>query len=620
MVDNELGELRRSAVVMTFAPGAVVDFRAENTAISAVVAGLEEWDRSFLPPGLANPQVVFEPRLQRKLRVGGFRLPPVVWEGDADTNSRSALVAVRFPAWMQCPRCDTLARARDWAEDPGHAYRYCSACTAYNPGGRPVTVIPVRFVVACSAGHLDEFPWHDWVKHKTDCPRGQQPGAKLKLEARRAGLGGLILSCPSCGQERSMEGIFKANALRELGVFCKAQRPWLSIQTDPDGCVARTGEPQRELRVVQRGASNLFFPVSESALSIPPWADELQQILGMYWQPILDVTTPEGRRQFITLLAQSGLADSLRFLQVSADQLADLIEDRIDNITATDGEDLRLEEFRRLSTGVEVTGSGQKEFEIRTCEVPEALDEHMERLTSVTRLREVRALTGFTRIYPHDGGSSVVAPLTSTPVNWLPAIEVRGEGLFLSLREDVLQEWESRPAVVEAADSLRIRYEDDWHNRYPTRPPPLNLTARFLMLHTLAHALIRELTLECGYSTASLRERLYCRSDDSWMAGLLIYTATTDADGTLGGLARQGTPDRFERILVNAIEAQRWCSSDPLCIQGDMGADNAFSRAACHACCLVPETSCEHYNRFLDRALLVGHPDHPGIGFFETLR
>lgn len=619
MVDNELGELRRSSVVMTFAPGAVVDFRAEKAAISAVVAGLEEWDRSFTPPGLANPQVVFEPRLQRKLKVVGFRLPPVLWElGNSDSEDRRSLVAARFPTWMQCPQCDTLAQ--DWSSDPGHAYRYCASCTERAPGRQRVMVIPVRFVVACSAGHLDEFPWHRWVQHKSDCRRREQPNAKLKLESRRAGLGGLILSCPVCQEERSMEGIFKSQTLRSLGMSCKAQRPWLSVQTDPKGCVAASGELPRELRVVQRGASNLYFPITESALSIPPWADELQQTLGMYWSPILDAATETDRRAMVAMLARNVLAEPLRHLQISADRLADLIEERIKNIADVEGEDLRLEEYRRLSAGVDATEPGQKEFEIRASEVPAAIGDHIGSLASVTRLREVRALTGFTRIYPLDSGSSVVAPLTSTDVNWLPAIEVRGEGIFLSIAEKALLEWETKPKVIGTVDDLRKKYEEDWRQRYPNRPPPLTITPRFVMLHTLAHALIRELTLECGYSTASLRERLYVRDEGIGMAGVLVYTATTDADGTLGGLARQGTADRFERVLVNAIEAQRWCSSDPLCIEGEIGADSSFSIAACHACCLAPETSCEHYNRFLDRTLLVGHPNDPDIGFFHRLR
>lgn len=618
MADNELGELRRSSVVMTFAPGAVVDFRSEKAAVSAVIAGLEEWDRSFPPPGMANQQVVYEPRLQRKLRVEGFRLPPVTTDFRyTDQEDRRALVAARFPAWMQCPQCDTLAHASDWGNTPGHAYRYCASCTEDSPGQQLVMVIPVRFVVACSAGHLEEFPWHRWVQHKPECPRREQPSAKLRLRSVRAGLGGLILSCPACTQERSMDGIFRSDALR--GLRCRGQRPWLSVQTDPQECMAGAGEPQRELRVVQRGASNLYFPVTDSALSIPPWADELQQTLGIYWSPIVSDVTPADRRTFIAMLARGPLAEALQYLKLNAERLADLIEERVNNLAAIEGEDLRLEEYRRLSWGVDAVRAGQTEFEIRPSVIPAALNQHIESLACVTRLREVRALRGFTRIYPLDSGSSVIAPLTSTPVNWLPAIEVRGEGIFLSVKPDPLQEWESRTKVMRHVQELRNRYEADWRERYPNRPPPLQVTPRFVMLHTLAHTLIRELTLECGYSTASLRERLYVRDDAIGMAGVLVYTATTDADGTLGGLARQGTPDRFERILVNAIAAVRWCSSDPLCIEGQVGGQGSFSFAACHACCLAPETSCEHHNRFLDRTLLVGGPGKPELGFFSSL-
>ena len=169
MANNRLGELRRSAAVMTFGPGAVVDFRADGAPVSAVAAGLEEWDRGFPPAGLANPQRISEPRLQRKLSVGGFRLPPVVDEnwrnanGDPDPR---ALVAARFPEWLQCPQCDRLAPAGRWLQDPGRAYRYCARCTSLAPGQRKVFAVPIRFVMACENGHLDDFPWHGWVGHK----------------------------------------------------------------------------------------------------------------------------------------------------------------------------------------------------------------------------------------------------------------------------------------------------------------------------------------------------------------------------------------------------------------------------------------------------------------------
>jgi len=618
MANNKLGDLRRSSVVSTFAPGAVVDFRAGDAPVSAVVAGLEEWDRNFAPAGLTNPQVVYEARLQRKLGVDGFRLPPVSIDTSGGNHpDERALVAARFPQWLQCPRCDLIAPARQWANKPGYAYRYCAACTESNPGGQQVVVIPVRFVVACSAGHLSEFPWHTWVRHKPDCPALKGPNRKLKLTSERAGLGGLVLSCPVCKQRRSMEGLFKEDALG--GIRCEARRPWLSVERDPHGCGPRDDGPDPELRVVQRGASNLYFPVTDSALNIPPWADELQQALGMYWKPILDAATPEDRRKFITLLTAGPLAEALKYLRITADRLADLVEERLGNLNAVEGEDLRLEEYRRLGSGIGSEQRNQKEFEIRNSRVPGVLARWVLSLVRATRLREVRALKGFTRIYPPEGGAAGVAPLSSATTNWLPAIEVRGEGIFLALNQHTLKEWETSADVVAHVQELRARYEKDWKARHGDRAIVLDITPRFVLLHTLAHALIRELTLECGYSTASLRERLYVGDPEQRMAGLLIYTATTDSDGTLGGLARQGTPDRFERVMINAVEAMRWCSSDPLCLQGEIGGIDMFSIAACHACCLAPETCCEHHNRFLDRTLLIGRPENPALGFFNGL-
>src|SRR5262249_11790623 len=148
---------------------------------------------------------------------------------------------------------------------------------------------------------------------------------------------------------------------------------------------------------------------------------------------------------------------------------------------------------------------------------------------------------------------------------------------------------------------------------------PVEISARFLLLHTLAHALMREVTLECGYSTASLRERLYVSAGAAGMAGMLGYTATGDSDGTLGALQRQALPRRIQNILCNAIRVMEWCASDPLCLEGAVGGLDLFSLAACHGCCLAPETSCEQFNRYLDRALLVGTPMDPAVGFFREL-
>ena len=609
MPDNKLGDLRRSAVVMTFGPGSIVDFRADDGAVSAVAAGLEEWDRSFPPAGLANPQRISEPRLQKKLAVGGFRLPPVVdenWRGDDGKPDTRSLVAARFPEWLQCPQCDRVGPARKWADDAGRAYRFCGSCTAKAPGQKRVFVLPVRFVMACPGGHLDEFPWHFWVGHKAGCTN--KDNGFLTLKAEKPGLAGLVLSCPRCAVRKSMDGVFSARTW--TGFACRGHRPWL-----PEAREACTRTP----RTLQRGASNLYFPVIESALSIPPWSDALQEALGVYWSAIVNADEAD-RAGFIRMLARGDLKPVLDELNVTPAELAQRIEDRLKRYNDDAILDIRQEEYRQFVSGTDTRRDDAREFEVRNVAVPAKLKPFLRHIVRAVRLREVRAIRGFTRINPPgDPDSPDVAPLSTAPRDWLPAVEVRGEGIFLSLDPDALHQWEHRPAVQERAARIDAAWQAEWHERHDGKDAPWSITPRYVLIHTLAHALMRQLTLECGYSSASLRERLYVAAGQDGMCGLLIYTATSDSDGTLGGLQRQGQPARIERVVTAAIRAMEWCSSDPLCIESMISPAENLSLAACHACVLAPETACEQFNRFLDRAFLVGLPDDPDVGFFTQL-
>ena len=609
MANDRLGELRRSAALMTFGPGSVVDFRADDAAVSAVAAGLEEWDSSFRPPGLANPQRITEPRLQRKLSVGGFRLPPVVdenWRDEAGNPDRRALVAVRFPKWLQCPQCDRLAPASRWLHDPGRAYRYCARCTGKAPGQRKVFAVPVRFVMACAGGHLDDFPWHFWVGHEDDCQKRER--SDLYLRSERPGLAGLILSCYECKARRSMDGVFSARTWR--GSRCRGRRPWLAATNET--C-------DRQPRALQRGASNLYFPVLESALSIPPWSDSLQEALGVYWSSIVNAE-PKDRAGHIGFLARGDLAPVLRELGLNSNDLARQIEDRLTRYNDDAILNIRQEEYRQLVWGSDTTGNDAREFEVRNVPVPSRLCPFISRVVRVVRLREVRVLRGFTRINPPgDEDSPDIAAIAVRKQNWLPAVEVRGEGIFLAFNKERLHSWEAQDLVQYRARRVDEAWHKEWRQRYGEGDPPWCITPRYLLAHTFSHALMRQLTLECGYSTAALRERLYVSDGSDGMAGLLIYTATPDSDGTLGGLQRQGEAHRFERAVAAAIRAMEWCSSDPLCIQGMIAGADGLSLAACHACVLAPETACEQYNRFLDRSLLVGLPNAPDVGFFSPL-
>lgn len=601
---NELGDVRRSQVITTHGPGSIIDFRAGGfggAGISVVAAGLEEWDRWAPPPGLGNPQTVYEPRLQEQLGVDGFRLPPVAPQVAPGVyrNDSGKLIGVRFPRWLQCPQCHLIRQSRSWTEDAGDPALYCAVCSERAGGRNRVHVVPVRFIVICDHGHLDEFPWDWWVRHKEQCPlSGRRKELKLEGSAT-AGLAGLILSCLGCGSSRSMEGCFSPDTIQR----CQGRRPWLGTDAD-EQCMARP-------RVVQRGASNLYFSSIESALDIPPWSDELQKKIGVRWAMLQQAPDQASRR---TLVRAMRLAD---ITAKSEDELLSAIEDRIARLRSPDRH-LRWEEYQQFVQHTQPFGENT-EFEIRPAPAPPELGGWLQAVTRATRLREVRALRGFTRVFPPSGGDDDrLAKISLNRQSWLPAVENRGEGIFIQLRIDRIRAWEERRAVSDRVAEIRHSYEDAWMERGRPGAPPKTVTPRLLLIHSLSHALIRQLSLSCGYSSASLRERLYIDATSTWdMAGLLIFTSSPDADGTLGGLARQGESTNIVRVFEDALTSMSWCSSDPLCIEGVHARSEPANGAACHACLLAAETSCEEFNAFLDRALLVGTPTQPELGFFE---
>jgi hypothetical protein len=611
MSENKLGESRRSHCIGNFGPGAIVEFRSgggEGAAISVVIGGLDVWDQCAKPAGLKNPQVAYERRLQKYLGVDGFRLPPV--DPDADARSKPPnydpkyLAAIRFPNWLQCPKCQTLKPTGKWQRGPiGEPALRCQQCSDPDKDDY-VFVVPARFIVACRHGHLQEFPWDTWVRHKPGC----KGTSRLRLsQSDRAGLAGLILECLECGAAKPMEGAFGKETMSNLGVGCEGWRPWLEQSANQPSTCAEAP------RAMQRGASNIYFPVVASALAIPPFTQEIQTRLDEHWGRF-QKKPPEQWPTIIDVL------DLEQELGLTSAEIIQQVTDSINALEATDIPTIRWEEFAKLSAPL---AGDHVDFDLRHEPIPPALDAYFDRLVRVVRLREVRALRGFTRIKPPSGELEADSP-TLAPLNlgarkdWLPAIEVRGEGIFLRLKETSVRDWESNhPVMQQRAAEVNAAYASVWNERHET-PPPRTITARFLLIHSLAHALMRQLTISCGYSSAALRERLYV-DETREMAGLLIYTATADSDGSLGGLERQGRSARINEILPAALRAIEWCSNDPLCIQDISTFSDAQNRAACHACMMAPETSCEEFNVLLDRATLVGFPADKSTGYFAPL-
>jgi hypothetical protein len=277
--------------------------------------------------------------------------------------------------------------------------------------------------------------------------------------------------------------------------------------------------------------------------------------------------------------------------------------------------DLKIDEWAVLTQNAAPPPS--KDFRVTRVPPPSGFAEFFEETILLEKLREVRALLAFTRIeskgdfadadYVDDGRQT---PLSRQSPTWLPVSQVRGEGIFLRLKEEALQSWEQQPAVRHLEQEFFATHKA-WRRLRKQNPPEAGFPAiRFVLMHSLSHALMRQIALECGYTAASVRERLYCRTveqEHGPMAGLLIYTAASDSEGTLGGLVQLGQPVTLGRQLQNALESMRICGSDPLCAEHSPAADGrGIHGACCHACLFAPETSCEKGNRFLDRTTLVG--------------
>jgi hypothetical protein len=196
---------------------------------------------------------------------------------------------------------------------------------------------------------------------------------------------------------------------------------------------------------------------------------------------------------------------------------------------------------------------------------------------------------------------------------------VKGEGIYFELDSARLAAWEARAEVQARAQKVTDHYGAVASQR---GLQARTLVPRFVLLHTLGHLLINELVFACGYSSASLRERLYVSSTPvREMSGLLIYTAAGDSEGTMGGLVRMARPENLRSVFASAISDARWCSTDPVCMDaGEKGqGPDSCNLAACHGCALLPETSCEEFNRFLDRGFVIGTFDDPSLGFFSDL-
>ncbi len=615
------GEVRHSQLITTYGPGAMVDL----PDCSVVIGGLNFWMYGPDQP----PEEIDEPRLIAKLRqslnVGSLRLrkPPIHDVGPGGQSRPGGIRSPEFPNWFvaQLDRTETFEgktyRSRPLVEGARLDKR------KYVDADRKAhRVVPVRFVQSCPNGHLSDIDWREFVhRGKTTCR------ATLWLDEAGAGndFTEIFVRCsnPTCMEKHGRRQLSEAKQKLKgddderpaLG-FCQGHRPWLGAfgQEFCDNGKGKGGSYANRLLV--RSASNAYFPELISAISIPEPIDAVREVISNHLKAFEKITSPAKLEIWLEDYAPDHIKDPLAGT-APAEIFEALEAIRGGEAAPEKTEALKRQELRALVGPIDglQRGRGSSRFEAENLDLsakPAWFKQRVNRVLKVHQLREVMALLGFTRLEP------VVSQIDGDPLDlgvkrakidvkeetWLPAVENLGEGIFLSFDPDAIRTWIKSAGAAEQLSKHRDAFKI-WNKEHGLTEDKFQWPGgAYVMLHSLAHLLITEAALDCGYGASAIKERIYAFDDIGY--GILLYTGGSGSEGSLGGLV--GLADRIDDLLAMALERAALCSNDPFCASHDPNSElekRYAHGAACHGCLLIAETSCERRNEFLDRALVV---------------
>ncbi len=577
---NKIGELRPNQFITSFGPGAISD--AVNDSVT--VLDLDYWKAKK-----NRGKKIKDSRLAAYLKVNAFYMPK--------TGTKTDIPVVSFPYAHVCSDkgCGCLFDIRKPGNFDAETYIKLNGVIKCPKCGKQS--YPARLITVCKAGHMDDFPWSWWV-HKGDS--SCTADLVLKSSGRTTSLGELTVYCPQCDAKRSLYGATTAQNM--IGYKCTGHFPQRPAFKNID-C-------SEQISFCQRGASNVYFSVTRSALSLPGWTSEImdaiaenREIIESYAEDFGELGLTKAYEKFFKERWTREEFD--KALSKTKEEIKDMLEIKKEEYNTI----IHHKEAAQQNSGIY--------FKAEDEPVSEKLKPFFSRIIKVHRLREVMALVGYTRLFspePDAENTEKIVKLNSNSKNkWLPAVEIHGEGIFLELNKNSVKQWIEQDAVKQRSDKYRTYYAEYCHERGWEEFQDKN--GEYVLLHTLAHLLIKQMALSSGYASASIKERIYSDED---MCGILLYTGAADKEGSLGGLVELGKINKFEKLLVQALENAQVCTTDPECFEKEPAPDH-LNGAACHSCCMISETSCECGNRLLDRALLIPLYKNEGIGFFKDL-
>lgn len=632
----EIGSIRPSQLISSFGPGSLVNLEHDTV----MILGLQFWPKNTLEKKYFKK--VSHPYLSRQLEKSHFKMP-------ISNERASAIPCISFPQWAVCQNCNRLQRHEKSTNNPKGFF--CKHCDVKLP------LYHATFVQICDNGHIHEFPWDSWAHRNKigettpiKCTRKDDEGPKLEFFSTKQGtnLSNYKIKCLHCESERNFSGATDAKTFARLGFKqCFKQLPWLG-KKDSRSCDA-------QIYGIQVNSSSIYYPSVVSSILIPAWIHEIDDFLdkkeGSNFERIRSEKIEGKSYDEIIGYHKNGMFKEI-LEKFSEDKITERLKLRFDSPdleVSTEG-DASEQEFDNYSDLNERTRKGP-EHDLKVDIEPISIESstlskyHISKLLKFHRLVSISVLRGFTRGSPPDPFASEKEITRNNPfckissgkqrdletgelldIDWLPAVETKGEGLFFKFDEDILRKWESRPNVKKRFDVIIKSYAEnsDAQNRSEKSSILKRFNSpRYLMLHTLSHILIREMSFYAGYNEASLKERIYSTSGDKMRNGILIYTSSSSSEGSLGGLVKLGNIETFEELIENAIKRSDSCSRDPICGETDpvlseskgISSGMQLSGSSCYSCTLLPETSCQNFNNLLDRWML----KDPKDGFFRDV-
>lgn len=614
MKNNSITRIRKNQIITPWGPGAIVPLANNMTSI---VAGLDKWQY-----GSGSDYAILDERLSKKIGVKELREP--IYDKRDDVKENTSIPTYVFPNWYYCPKCNHVEYISPTCKTPPH----CSECQANNKK-KEESLVPERFIMVCPHGHISNLPILRLI-HGTDFTEADEKKWMIDPEFRekhiitrhvsgKTGSTADISYRCSCGSDK----VFRLNEFKSkittVYEHCPGDKPWLGKDYKEDCDLSSS-----ELLMLQRGGTNIWFGRTISSLYLPNLREKFEK-----WVREKHID------QFYSQLNDFEL-DEVRFREVfkpknrfPEDEIHELYEYVIKRKKDSNPKDetfdeieYKYEEYLRLIKTIE--GDYDEDLNVK-CNDISLYDDYINSdklfrsISLVKRLKETRALVGFTRVYNTNPEKiSVARKILSNPkenINWVPAVQNSGEGIFIRFNEETLKKWAEKEKVKDRLSLLTNNKNRTGNLSFFAG----QITPEYVMIHTFSHLLINEVSKECGYGTSSIRERIYVGNSEFPMFGVLLYTSSSGSEGSLGGLVRLGKPGFIEKIISNALENARWCSADPICIESKGQGPDSCNLAACHNCALLPETCCETGNRYLDRGLVIGTLKNPEIGYFSCL-